>query len=68
MNKSKTNKPYVATAIMAGHTTGGEMENSDEETAIPLEKWNSSRRYERSGIRTKIVSWKGWQRQPGGES
>jgi len=41
--KSKTeNGIYASTAIMAGHTTGGEKGNSDEVTAIPLKKRNGN--------------------------
>jgi hypothetical protein len=66
MSKVKTeNRLYVSTAIMAGHTTGGENENSDEVTAIPLEKRNGSQRNRRNGAR-KYCNRKRWQRQEGG--
>lgn len=66
MSKVKTeNRFYVSTAIMAGHTTGGAKENSDEVTAIPLEKRNGSQRNGRNGA-GKFYNGKRWQRQEGG--
>jgi hypothetical protein len=57
MSKFKTeNRLYAYTAIMTGHTTGGRRGNSDEVTAIPLEKWNGRRRCGRRGIRRELVS------------
>jgi hypothetical protein len=48
----------ASAAAMAGHTTGGRSESSDEVTAIPLEKWNGCQRSEGSGVRGKRFSRK----------